>query len=248
MKPLDGQTAIVTGASRGIGRAVALRLASLGASVGVNYYENREAARSTVEEICEQGGVAAELPFDVSDPARIKKAISGFVAEQGRLDILVNNAGIVHNALLLRSRPDDVDRVLAVNLGGVIHCSGVAAGFMVKARTGRIVNVTSVVAETGNAGQSVYAASKAGIVGFTKSAARELASRNITVNAVSPGFIDTEMTSGLPEQRQTDILGTIPLGRIGAPAEVAGAVAFLSLPESGYITGHVLHVNGGMHM
>ena len=248
MKPLQGQSAIVTGASRGIGRAVALRFASMGASVAVNYLENGAAARDTVREIRAQGGDAMELPFDVSQPDRVKEAISGFAREQGRLDILVNNAGVVHNSLLLRTRARDVERVLSVNLHGAIHCSTVAAGLMVKARSGRIINLTSVVAETGNAGQSVYAASKAGVIGFTKSAARELAARNITVNAVSPGFIDTDMTGGLPEQRQKDILGTIPLERMGTPAEVAGAVAFLSLPESGYITGHVLHVNGGMHM
>lgn len=248
MGRLEGKTAIITGASRGIGRAIALRLAAEGARVAVNYRGNQAAAEETAAAVIKAGGSAELLPFDVADGAAVDAAIAGFAARHGRIDILVNNAGLAHNGLLVRTKPVDFERLLAVNLGGVFHCTRAVTGPMMKARSGRIVNLTSVVGETGNAGQGAYAASKAGIIGFTKSIARELAPRNVTVNAVAPGFVATDMTAELPETLRETILENIPLGRIGAPEEVAEAVAFLTLPEAGYITGHVLSVNGGMLM
>ncbi len=248
MGPLEGKIAVVTGASRGIGRAIALRLAAEGARVGVNYHRGADAAEETVALIRERGGEAQALPFDVGDPAMVKESLDTFIRAQGGIDILVNNAGLVHNGLLVRLKPEEVDRLFSVNVGGVIHCTRAAAAAMMKARSGRIVNLTSVVAESGNAGQALYASTKAAILGFTRSVARELAPRRITVNAVAPGFIDTDMTSDLPEATRAGILESIPLGRIGSPDEVAATVSFLTLPESGYITGQVLHVNGGMYM
>jgi 3-oxoacyl-[acyl-carrier protein] reductase len=248
MQRLDGKIAIVTGASRGIGRAVALRLAGEGALVGVNYNSHRDGGEETVRLIEEAGGKAELLHFDVADEAASVAAIETFLQRHDRVDILVNNAGIVHNGLLVRTKGADFNHVLAVNLGGVFHCTRAVTGSMMKTRWGRIVNLTSVVGLTGNAGQAAYSSSKAAIIGFTKSIARELASRNITVNAVAPGFVATHMTAELPDKQRDAILGSIPLARIGTPDEVAGAVLFLTLPEAGYITGHVLDVNGGMLM
>lgn len=248
MGRLAGKTAIVTGAGRGIGRAVAVRLAAEGARVAVNYLRNRAAAEETAAAIAAAGGAAELLGFDVADAAAVDAAVGDFVSRHGRIDILVNNAGMTHNGLLVRTKPADFERLLAVNLGGVFHCTRAVTGPMMKARSGRIVNLTSVVGETGNAGQGAYAASKAGIIGFTKSIARELAPRNVTVNAVAPGFVATDMTAELSEKQRETILETIPLGRIGAPEEVAEAVVFLTLPAAGYITGHVIGVNGGMLM
>lgn len=248
MGRLEQKIAIVTGASRGIGRAVALRLAREGAWVGVNFAQNRAEAEETLRQIEAAGGQGALAQFDVADETSAAAGIDAVLAAKGRIDILVNNAGITHNGLLVRTKAVDLQRLLAVNVGGVFHCTRAVTAAMMKARAGRIVNLTSVVGETGNAGQSAYAASKAAVIGFTKSAARELAPRNITVNAVSPGFVATDMTAELNDKQRETILHNIPLGRIGEAAEVAEAVVFFTLPESGYITGHVLDVNGGMLM
>lgn len=247
-KPLAGQTALVTGASRGIGRAIALELGRMGAHVGVNYQSREDAARAAVAEIESAGGSAEPLRFDVGDPDAIAGGIADFVSRHKRFDVLVNNAGIALDGLILRYKNEDWQRIVAVNLGGVFHCSKAAARTMVRARSGRIVNVTSVVSATGNAGQSTYAATKAGVEGFTRALARELASRSITVNAVAPGFIDTDMTAALSAETRAVYVGTVPLGRLGTAAEVASAVGFLAGPTAGYITGHVLAVNGGMSM
>jgi 3-oxoacyl-[acyl-carrier protein] reductase len=248
VRPLAGQVALVTGASRGIGRAVAEELARQGAHVAVNYNSNQVAAQQCVGAITAAGGSAAPLRFDVADGEASAAAIAALVTERGRLDVLVNNAGIALDGLILRYKAEDWQRILAVNLSGVFHCSKAAARTMVRARSGRIVNVTSVVSAVGNAGQAPYAATKAGVEGFTRALARELASRNVTVNAVAPGFIDTEMTAALPEATRSAYVATIPLGRLGTAAEVAAAVAFLAGPTAGYITGHVLAINGGMYM
>jgi 3-oxoacyl-[acyl-carrier protein] reductase len=245
---LAGQVALVTGASRGIGRAIAAELARLGAHVVVNYLGNEAAAAETVAALVAAGGSAEALRFDVADAEATGAAIAGLVARHGRLDVLVNNAGIALDGLLLRYKPEDWRRIMAVNLDGVFHCSKAAARTMVRARSGRIINVTSVVSALGNAGQAPYAATKAGVEGFTRALARELASRGVTVNAVAPGFIDTDMTSALPEATREAYVGTVPLGRLGTPGEVAAAVAFLAGPGAGYITGHVLAVNGGLAM
>jgi len=246
--PLSGQVALVTGASRGIGRAIALELARAGAFVAVNYRSQAEAAASCVAEIGHAGGQAEAQPFDVSDGAAVGEAISRLVDARGRLDILVNNAGITLDGLLLRYKSDDWQRLIDVNLSGVFHCSKAAARTMVRARSGRIINVTSVVSSLGNAGQSAYAATKSGVEGFTRALARELASRGITVNAVAPGFIDTEMTAALPTAARDAYLAAIPLGRLGSGAEVAALVGFLAGPRAGYITGQVIGVNGGIYM
>ena len=247
-RPLAGQTALVTGASRGIGRAIALELARRGAWVAVNYRANEDAARDCVAAIAAEGGESDLLPFDVADADATTRAIAELVERRSRLDILVNNAGIALDGLVLRYKSDDWRKILDVNLSGVFHCCKAAARAMVRARYGRIVNLSSVVSSLGNAGQAPYAATKAGIEGLTRALARELASRAITVNAVAPGFIDTEMTAALPEAVRTGYLGQVPLGRLGTAAEVACAVAFLAGPDAGYITGHVLAVNGGLYM
>ena len=247
-RPLAGQIALVTGASRGIGRAIALELARRGAFVGVNYRAGAEEAAAALEAIREAGGDGRLVPFDVADAEASGAAIAAFAADLEALNILVNNAGIALDGLLLRYKTEDWNRIVAVNLGGVFHCSKAAARVMVRARGGRIVNVSSVVGAMGNAGQSAYAATKAGIEGLTRALARELASRSITVNAVAPGVIDTEMTAALPEAARNTYLSQVPLGRLGRAEEVASAVAFLAGPDAGYVTGHVLAVNGGLYM
>ncbi len=246
--PLADQIALVTGASRGIGRAVARRLAGLGAMVVVNFVRDSEAAAETVHLISEAGGRATASQFDVADAEAASSAIQEMVKAQGRLDILINNAGMTIDSLLLRTKVDDWDRVMAVNLRGVFNCTRAAARSMVRARYGRIVNISSIIGMMGNAGQSAYAAAKAGIIGFTKSVARELGSRGITVNAVAPGFIETDMVADLPEERRTEYLAAIPANRLGTVDEVAEVVGFLARPESGYITGQVVAVNGGLYM
>jgi 3-oxoacyl-[acyl-carrier protein] reductase len=246
--PLAGQVAVVTGGSRGIGRAIAEELARLGAHVVVNYQSNQAAADEAAAAIAAAGGSAETLPFDVADAEAAGAAIADVVKRHGRLDVLVNNAGIALDGLVLRYKTEDWDRIVGVNLSGVFHCSKAAARTMVRARSGRIVNVTSIVSAIGNAGQSAYAATKAGVEGFTRALARELASRNVTVNAVAPGFIDTEMTATLPEGTRAAYVAAIPLGRLGTTADVAAAVGFLAGPTAGYITGHVLAINGGMYM
>jgi 3-oxoacyl-[acyl-carrier protein] reductase len=236
----------VTGGSRGIGRAIARRLAAEGAHVVFTYVTGVVPAQNTLEAIKEAGGSAEALPLEVGDFAAAQSFFKDLVDRHGRLDGLVNNAGISADNLLLRMKEEEWDRVLEVNLKGVFNCARAAARSMVKARAGKIVNVTSVVAVTGNPGQSNYAASKAGIIGFTRALALELASRSITVNAVAPGFIDTDMTQSLPAKVREELFARIPLGRLGEAEEVAGLVSFLLSEEADYITGQVIHVNGGL--
>jgi 3-oxoacyl-[acyl-carrier protein] reductase len=243
--PLVDQVAMVTGGSRGIGRSIAQRLVAEGARVVITYRSDRAAAEEFLRSA--SGAVEAEQ-FDVADAEAAGKAIAAVVERLGRLDILVNNAGITVDTLVLRMKPEDWDRVLAVNLRGAFNCTKAAARPMARARYGRIVNISSVIGEMGNAGQGAYAAAKAGLIGFSKAMARELAPRNITVNAVSPGFIDTDMVRHLPEAVRTEYLKVIPAGRLGTAEEVAAAVAFLVHPEAGYVTGQVLGVNGGLYM
>jgi 3-oxoacyl-[acyl-carrier protein] reductase len=245
---LKGQVGFVTDASRGLGRTLACRLARAGAHVVVNFLRDAPAAEETLKRIEAEGGRAALAQFDVADPEAVQVAISGLVERLGRCDVLVNNAGMTVDGLVLRLKAADWDQVMAVNLRGTFNCTKAVARCMVRARYGRIVNIASIVGSTGNAGQAAYAAAKAGIVGFTKSMGRELAGRNITVNAVAPGLIDTEMAASLPEAVRTEYVKLIPAGRLGTAEEVADAVLFLSRPESAYITGQVIGVNGGLYM
>jgi len=246
--PLAGRVALVTGGSRGIGRGIALRLARDGAAVAVTYVSQAAAAEDTVREIEGAGGRAAAFGFDVGDAEAVRGGVDAVVERFGRLDVLVNNAGVAVDGLVLRYKEADWRRVLDTNLTGVFLCTKAALRTMVRARYGRIVNLTSVVAQMGNAGQAAYAAAKAGVIGFTRSVAREVASRGITVNAVSPGFIDTAMTAELTDTQRAAYTTLIPVGRLGAVDEVAAAVAFLASSDAGYVTGHVLDVNGGLYM
>ncbi|MFQ3612684.1 MAG: 3-oxoacyl-[acyl-carrier-protein] reductase [Cyanobacteriota bacterium] len=243
---LQDQVVIVTGASRGIGRAIALHLAALGAKVAINYARSSAEAESLLEEMAALGSPGIALSADVSQAESVEGLFAQVMERWGRVDVLVNNAGITRDTLLLRMKPEDWQAVLDLNLTGVFLCLKAAAKIMVKQRQGRIINITSVVGLVGNAGQANYSAAKAGVVGLTKSAARELASRNITVNAVAPGFIATQMTEKLDA---TPIVAQIPLGRMGSPAEVAGLVRFLAAdPAAAYITGQVFNIDGGMVM
>ena len=245
---LKGQIALVTGGSRGIGRAVALELGRSGAVVMINYRENRAAAEAALKELLAQGGSGQLCPFDVAEEEQVEEAVKKIVDQHKKIDILVNNAGITADNLLVRLKSQDWDRVLGVNLKGTVHCTKAVCRTMIRERYGRIVNMTSVVGQTGNAGQSAYAASKAGMIGFTKAMARELAARGITVNAVAPGYIETEMTARLGEKIKEEFLHSIPAGRFGSCEDVAQAVSFLVGPGAGYITGQVISVNGGLLM
>lgn len=245
---LEGKTAIVTGASRGIGRAIALELASQGAAVVINYNGSGEKAREVERQIRENGGSASVYQCDVSDYGQCEKFIQDVIKEYGRLDILVNNAGITRDGLLMKMSEEDFDKVIDTNLKGAFNTIRFASRQMLKQKSGRIVNMSSVSGVAGNAGQANYAASKAGLIGLTKAAARELASRGVTVNAIAPGFIETDMTDVLSEQVKEAAVAQIPLGRFGRPEHVAAAAAFLASEEAGYITGQVLHVDGGMVM
>jgi 3-oxoacyl-[acyl-carrier protein] reductase len=247
MSDLKGRVALVTGASQGIGRAVALELARAGATVAVAA-RNQEKTTAVVKEITGSGGAAAAIPLDVANEDEVKAAVKGVIAQFGKVDILVNNAGITRDQLAMRMKRADWDAVLNTNLTGAFLCTQAVVGSMLKQRWGRIINITSVFGQMGQAGQANYAASKAGLIGLTLAMARELASRSITVNAVAPGFIETAMTEGLSAEFKAEALKMIPLGRVGSDAEVAHAVRFLSSEEAGYITGHVLNVNGGMLM
>ena len=245
---LDGKTALVTGASRGIGRAIALRLAAEGARVAINYAGNVKAAEEVKAAIEAAGGTAILCRADVADSAAVEAMVADVAKEFGAIDILVNNAGITRDTLLMRMKDEDFAKVLDTNLKGVFYCTKAVSKLMMKKRSGRIVNMASVVGLVGNAGQTNYAAAKAGVIGFSKSAAKELASRGITVNAVAPGFIGTDMTADLPESVKEKALSDIPLGRAGQPEDVANAVLFLASDQASYITGQVVNVDGGMVM
>jgi 3-oxoacyl-[acyl-carrier protein] reductase len=243
---LNNSVALVTGGSRGIGRAIALELARSGARVVVNYSGRADKAEETVQLIQELGGSGIAVQADVSLAEDVERLVETAVNTYGKIDILVNNAGITRDTLLLRMKEADWDAVLNTNLKGVFLCTKAVSKGMMKQRSGSIINISSVVGITGNAGQANYAAAKAGILGFTKSIAKELASRGIRVNAVAPGYISTDMTETLPEEVRNQVLGQIPLGRIGSSEEIARAVVFLASPAASYITGQTLSVDGGM--
>ena len=244
----SGKTAVVTGGSRGIGRAVCLELAKGGANVVLCYAGNESAASETVSACEALGAKALAVKCDVSDGAQVKNLMDEAVKAFGRIDILVNNAGITRDGLLMMMKEEDFDAVISSNLRGTFLCMKAVSRLMMKQRCGRIVNLSSVVGLRGNAGQVNYAASKAGVIGMTKSLAKELASRGVTVNAVAPGFIDTDMTAAMTEAAKTATLAAIPMQRLGKPADVAKAVAFLASDSAAYITGQVLAVDGGMAM
>lgn len=245
---LDGKVALVTGGSRGIGRACAEALAAQGATVVVNYVKGEAAAKETADAILAKGGKAEILGFDVADTAATEAAIDGIIKAHGKLDILVANAGIAIDGLLLRLKDDDLDRLFATNVRGSIICAKAASKSMMRSKAGRIIFLSSVTAEMGNAGQTGYAASKAAIIGAAKSIAREYASRSITVNVISPGYIDTDMTKAMSDAAKEYIMKAVPLGRTGSAHDVAGACVYLASTEASYVTGQVLRVNGGLYV
>lgn len=245
---LDGKVTIVTGASRGIGRSVAIELAKLGAKVVINYAGNQAAAEEVKNLIVSAGGQAIVIKADVGNVEAVDAMVKETIDTFGKIDILVNNAGITRDNLLMRMKEDDWDAVMNINLKGVFVCTKAISRIMMKQRAGKIINMTSVVGLMGNAGQANYAAAKAGVIGFTKSMAKELASRGITVNAIAPGFISTDMTAILSEQVKKELAEKIPVGRLGSPEDVAAAVAFLASDSANYITGQTLNVDGGMLM
>jgi len=246
MADLKGKACLVTGASRGIGRAIALELGRHGASVAVGYAKNAEAAEAVVAEIVASGGEAFAFAIDVQDPATIEPAVAAVVERFGTIDVLVNNAGITRDRSLAKMSPEEWDDVIGTNLSSVFHLTSRVLPIMVAAGSGRIVNISSVIGLHGNFGQSNYAAAKAGIVGFTKSAALELARKGITVNAIAPGFIETEMIAAMPDEVRATILAKIPMGRFGRPEEIAQAVVYL-VTSGDYITGQVISIDGGLY-
>ena len=248
MFELKDKVALVTGGSRGIGRACCVPLARQGAYVVVNYAGNEAAAAQTLDLVRQAGGEGEILRFDVADAAACDAAVTDVVKRKGRLDVLVNNAGIAMDQLLIRIKPEELEKTFSTNVAGALWCAKAAMRPMMKAKRGRNINLSSVVAESGNPGQAVYSASKAAILGLTKTLAREYASRGVTVNAVAPGFIETDMTAGLPEQAKQAIVAQTPLGRQGTADEVAAAVVFLASDEAAYVTGQVIRVNGGMYV
>ncbi len=245
---LKGKSAVITGGVRGIGKAIALRLAHSGINLIINYNSNEEAAQTLSQEINSSGSRCIAIQGDISNPQDALKVINLSLECFERLDILVNNAGINRDGLLIRMKEEDFNRVVAVNLLGTFYCTKYAGKIMIKARQGRIVNISSVVGIGGNIGQANYAASKAGVIGFTKSVAKELATRNITVNAIAPGFIKTDMTDQLSPEQQENILSRIPMGRFGSPEDVAHMVHYLVSEEANYITGQVFPVDGGLEI
>lgn len=245
---LEGKVAVVTGGSRGIGRAICVRLASMGALVYINYVSRSSAAEETQRIIQELGGRAEIIGFDVAESSAVQEAFKKIIADAGSVDILVNNAGITRDGLMARMKESDWDEVMNTNLKGSFLCAKAASRAMMKKKWGRIVNISSVSGVAGNPGQVNYSAAKAGLIGLTKSMAREYASRNITVNSVAPGYIETEMTDLLDEKTQEQIKLEIPLGTFGRTEDVAGAVAYLASEDGRFITGHTLNVNGGMYM
>ena len=245
---IDGKIALVTGGSRGIGRACAEALAEQGATVIVNYVKGEAAAKEVADAIVAKGGKAEISGFDVADTAATEAAMDGLIKKHGKLDVLVANAGIAIDGLLLRIKDEDLEKLFDVNVRGAITCARVAMKSMMRSKNGRIIFMSSVIGEMGNVGQTAYAITKAALIGATKSIAREYASRNVTINAIAPGFIDTEMTSVMNDEMKSAILKMIPLGRIGSAREVAATCAFLASDESAYVTGQVLRVNGGMYV
>lgn len=248
MFDLGGKVALVTGGSRGIGRATAQVLAEQGARVFITFVGNEAAARETVDAIQAAGGTAEAVRVDVAETAAAEAAVADVAKRAGRLDVLVANAGVSIDGLVLRMKDEDFDRTLAVNLKGAVACCRAAIKVMMRAKTGRIIVLSSVVGEMGNVGQTAYAASKAALLGVAKSLAREYASRGITVNAVTPGYVDTDMTSGLTGDLREKMLTAVPLGRTGTAREIAAAIAYLASDEAAYVTGQALRVNGGMYM
>ena len=248
MKRFENKIVLVTGAGRGIGASIAKRFASEGAEVIVNYSGNDEAAQKTVDEITATGGQAQKYKCSVNDSESVKVMIDEIIKEFGRIDILVNNAGITKDVLMLRITDEDFDIVIDVNLKGTFNCTKYVSKYMLKQKSGKIINISSVVGLSGNAGQVNYSASKAGIIGITKSAAKELSSRGITVNAVAPGYVDTDMTKVLSDNIRNEILKNIPLQRMGNVEDISNCVAFLASEDASYITGQVISVDGGMHI
>lgn len=247
-QPLVEKVAVVTGGGRGIGRAISLKLASLGATVVANYSKSSADAESLVDQIVSAGGKASAVQFDVSKEAEVEAGFAKILDQYGTIGVLVNNAGIAVDGLLMRTKTADWERTLGVNLTSAFLCSRAVTKPMIKSRWGRIINISSIIGEIGNAGQAAYSASKSGLFGLTKSMARELASRNITVNAVTPGYVITDMTSSIGDEQTKAMLANIPLGRLGTVDDIAFAVAMLAHPDASYITGQVIGVNGGMHM